>query len=214
MSNEFKEIFDNKKVDVDGFMKQIVVNGDLGYIVMNVENGLSDIISNYSVNDYELLNPGFKESINRFADQIPDDKPLVLEMTGYNFSEEEQKRIQNAVWHDYEFDYTVENNEYKKTIQKTLFHFVLSVIFLAYLYTGTHSEMWMQIFWIPLWVFLDTVFSLFISVIPDVKKSKRRLVQRQTMKLVFTEKFVDALTDEDIKILKQGVKDNAKVNIV
>ena len=214
MSNEFKEIFDNKKVDVDGLLKKIIVNDELGYIVANVENGLSDVISNYCVKEYEILNPYFKETVNRFASQIPDDKPLVLELTGYKFSEEEKARIQNAVWHDYEFDYTVENNEYKKYIQKTLFHFVLSVLFLAYLYTGTHSEMWMQIFWIPLWVFLDTVFALFLSVIPTVKKNKRRLVQRQTMKLVFTEKFIDVLTDEDIKILKQGVKDNAKINIL
>lgn len=207
--NEYQKLFEDKQIKTDEILKNIIVNNRMGYITLSV-NSIDEALSSYGVKDYELLNVGLKASIDKFVAQIPDNYPIVLELTNHKFTEEEKTAIQNAIWHEYSFGYVEDVNYYKNYLKKTVFHLVLSVIFLAYLYTGQHHDMIVQIVWIPLWVFLDTVFSLFTSVIPDLRKSKRRLVQKQTMKLIFTEKFKDEISYAELDQYEKDILENIK----
>lgn len=209
MENNFKKTFDNKKINTNELMAQFTVNGETGYIVLHA-NSVDDVVSSYSVKGYEYLNPGFKGVLDKYSEYVPDSLPMVLEITGCDFSEKEKEQIQNAIWHEYEYDYLSENRDMRRTKVRAASNLVFSLIFLAYLYFWEPEGLIVDLIWVPLWAFLDAVMCLFLYDLPGSRKQRRRFVQKQTMKLVFTKKFIDNdPTREELRKYHTAVLKNA-----
>ena len=96
LRNDFRLYFLRKKVDYDKAVKYYFIDKDVAYITCKV-SGLDDIISRYSVPGYELLSEDFSNYLERIMIHIPEKYPLVLEITGHQFTKDEQTRIEDAI---------------------------------------------------------------------------------------------------------------------
>lgn len=210
MNQNFKKAFDNKKIKIDELMAQLTVNGGMGYLVLHADNA-NDVVSSYSVNEYEFLNPGFKAVLDKYAAYVPDSLPLVLEITGCDFTEQEKKQIQNAIWHEYEYDYLSENQGMRKTLLHAASSLLFALFFLSYLYFWKPQGLVVDLIWVPLWAFLDSVLALFLYDLPGSRKLRRRYVQKQTAKLLFTKEYnADDPTHEEVRQYQNVILRNTR----
>lgn len=95
-----RRLFLKRDAKLDERLKTDVIDNGIATIPCRV-TGMDEIISHYSVKGYETLSPEFSEYIESSAVYIPGEYPIVLEISGYNFSEEEQKMIRNTIHEDY-----------------------------------------------------------------------------------------------------------------
>ena len=208
MKTDLKKLYDSRNIDVNRYMQNLIIDGKYGYITLSVKD-INDVVSSYSIKNYESLSDSFRSAFDFYAEQIPDNIPLFLELTDHEFSPEEKQAIQRAVSHEYGFDYVIRYKEIRKKIRIACINFVLSILFLFYLYyTWKHSEMVIQLVWIPLWFFLDSVFQLVLSVLPEHKKMKRKSMQKQTVKLIFTKEYNDYISKDQLESYKKEVISN------
>ena len=101
---DFRLYFLRKRVDYDKAVKYYFIDKDVAYITCKV-SGLDDIVSHYSVPGYELLNEDFSNYLERIMVHIPEKYPLVLEITGHQFTKDEQTRIEDAIWTQFELQF-------------------------------------------------------------------------------------------------------------
>ena len=94
-----RRLFLKRDAKLDERLKKDVIDHGIATIPCRV-TGMDDVISHYSVKGYETLSSEFSEYIESSASFIPGDYPIVLEISGYNFSEEEQKMIRNTIHED------------------------------------------------------------------------------------------------------------------
>ena len=94
-----KKSFKKMKVDYYRYVKDFYLEDGLAYISCNVSD-YYDVIDKYSVEGYEWLNESFARFVETNAEYIPVEYPIVLEICGKKFSDE-QKAVINETIHDY-----------------------------------------------------------------------------------------------------------------
>ena len=94
-----KEEYYKKKSHLINRLNKDVIRDGTAYLSCKIE-GLDDVLSKFSVNGIEALNGEFKDEFLSFVDCIPQEYPLVLEIHGPQFTEEEKKMITEAVISD------------------------------------------------------------------------------------------------------------------
>ena len=129
-------LFSRKSIDPNKFIKEIYVENGLAYISCNVE-GYYDVIDRYSVNGYEWLNQSFTRFIEENAVTIPVTYPIVLEICGYGFTEEEKDIIEGTVADYYALKMADVQARYNKEKKRTIFQIIMSVIMAGLLYISS-----------------------------------------------------------------------------
>lgn len=209
MHYDFKKSFDSKQIKIQELMKSVTVNNDTGYVTIHV-NRVEDVLSTYSITGYEFLNGVFKSVLSKYIAYIPAHFPMVLEITGCEFTEAEKESIQNAIWHEYEYDYLTEFKGIKHAAMRSVVGLGFALVFLAYLIFGNPASIVVDLVWIPLWTLLDPLISLFWYVIPNFRQMKRRLIQCQTMKILYTKEYKDiAPSQETLSKIHEDIIANA-----
>lgn len=90
------EKFKNAKFNYSKFVKKYYMEKGEAYITIKV-NSIHDIISRYSIKEYEWINPEFAEYIEECANYIPTEVGIIIEICGKQFTEEEQEVIENVI---------------------------------------------------------------------------------------------------------------------
>ncbi|MBR2546489.1 MAG: hypothetical protein IKE93_10040, partial [Erysipelotrichaceae bacterium] len=85
-----KKSFRKMKIDYYRYVKDFYLEDGLAYISCNV-NDYNDIINPYSVEGYEWLNESFARFVESNAEYIPVEYPIVLEICGKNFSDQQKE---------------------------------------------------------------------------------------------------------------------------
>ena len=88
--------FKNVKFNYAKFVRRHYMEKGEAYISVNV-NSIDDIISNYSIKDYEWVNPEFIEYIENCAYYIPVEEAIVIDIMGAKFTEEEREIIERVL---------------------------------------------------------------------------------------------------------------------
>ena len=90
-----------------------ILEDGIAYIPCHIES-MEDILSRYSVRGCESLNAEFADYIINFINCIPTKYPIVLEIYGSKFTEEEKKVITETIVSDgdYELGKTIQENRY------------------------------------------------------------------------------------------------------
>jgi len=97
-----REEYYKKKSHLISRLNKDVIRDGTAYLSCKIE-GLDDVLSKFSVNGIEALNGEFKDEFLSFVDCIPQEYPLVLEIHGPQFTEEEKKMITEAVNSDADY---------------------------------------------------------------------------------------------------------------
>lgn len=210
MSQEYLNKFRKRKVDYKKAVDTFFMSRGIACICCNV-TGTGDIINNYSVPGYEMLNESLVSYINSVIGNIPTDVPAVIEFCGCKFTDEEKKTIENAVWNHYE----IELGKALKTRRLQFLRFVWFALFfivsLVLILMGKAGTAYSELMYILFYFFGDTVIGYLFYENRGIENERIRSAQLVTMKVIFREQFLDRdFTDEEVREILADVSTNAK----
>ncbi len=150
---------------------------------------MEDIISKYSIRDCESLNSEFSDYIMSFIECIPAKYPIVLEIYGPKFTEDEKRIIVDTIVSDgdYELGRTIqENRHHRLVLVEMVIGTVVSGILLALI--GKYlDDIPQEFFYVLFWLFADS-FVRYIFVERGDYRDKRIGAGRiASMKVEFAE---------------------------
>lgn len=158
---------------------------------------MSDIIHPYSVPGYEYLSSGFIEFLDRFKTILPDEMPVVLEITGTQFNDQDKSVIDKAIWMHYGLILSEASRNMKKIKWRIAVYIILMIFSssLMLLAANVTDEIIANYSAVLFWFFGYRILThLILDYHPKHKEYKwyRRL---SALKLVFsndTEQPIDA----------------------
>lgn len=174
--------------------------------------GIDEVISHFSVPGYETLSPEFSEYIESSAAFIPPEYPIVLELSGCRFSEEEQEIIRSTIRDDYTYELGAVQGENRKQLIVALLMLIGMLVtgFLAFGARGI-GDTAIEIIYIFFWFFADLVACYFLLDRFDNRKKRLLAGRLADMTVYFSEKYDDsAVTDEDAQLVYREMEKMAE----
>jgi hypothetical protein len=180
--------FLNKKSLLEHRLNNEVLEDGVAYIPCHVEN-MEDIISKYSIRDCESLDSEFNDYIMSFIECIPTKYPIVLEIYGPKFTEDEKKIIVDTIISDgdYELGRTIkENRHHLLVFGEMVIGTVLSGILLALI--GKYFEEFpKEFFYVVFWLFADSFVRYIFIERGDYRNERIDAGRIASMKVEFVE---------------------------
>lgn len=185
--SNIRKFLDKKSLLEHRLNKEVLEDG-IAYIPCHVEN-IEDIISKYSIRDCESLNSEFSDYIMSFIECIPAKYPIVLEIYGPKFTEDEKRIIVDTIVSDgdYELGRTIQENRHHRLVfVEMVIGTVVSGILLALI--GKYlDDIPQEFFYVLFWLFADS-FVRYIFVERGDYRDKRIGAGRiASMKVEFAE---------------------------
>lgn len=180
-----KDFYYKKSYLKKRLQKDVLENG-IAYIPVKV-TGIEDIISRFSIKGCESLDDEFANFVIDYTEFVPSENPIVLEIHGPEFTEEEKALIIETVTAD--MDYSLGRTEKEIRRKRKIFHWmtagtVVSGILLAVIRKILVSVP-LEFFYVIFWLFADSfVRYLFIENF-DYKKQKVIAGRLASMKVEF-----------------------------
>jgi len=148
--------FLNKKSFLKLRLNKEILEDGIAYIPCYVQN-MEDIICKYSIRDCVSLNSEFTDYITDFIECIPTKYPIVLEIYGAKFTEEQKKIIVDTIASegDYELGRTIQENRHHRLVfGEMVIGTVISGILLSLIgkYLGDIPQ---EFFYVLFWLFAD-----------------------------------------------------------
>lgn len=210
MSKEYLRKFKNRKVDYKKAVDTFFMSKGIACICCNV-TGIGDIINNYSVPGYEMLNESLISYINGVMGNIPNDVPAVIEFCGCSFSDEEKKTIENAVWNHYEIELGKAQKTRRLQFLRFLWFAIFFIVSLTLILMGKAGTAYSELLYILFYFFGDTVIAYLFYEKKGTETERIRFAQLVTMKVIFREQFLDRdFTDEEVREILKDISTNAE----
>ena len=183
-----REEYYKKKSQLINRLNKDVIRDGTAYLSCKVE-GLDDILSKFSVKGIQSLNGEFKDEFLSFVDCIPQEYPLVLEIHGPQFTEEEKKMITEAVNSDADYllgKTEADNRHHRKVFWWMVAGTVGSGVLLAVLKHFV-DEVPLEFFYVLFWLFADALVRYLFIEFGDYKNEKIQAGRIASMKVEFVE---------------------------
>lgn len=186
-NNNIKK-FLNKKSFLKYRLNEEVLENGIAYIPCYAPN-MEDIICKYSIRDCVSINSEFSDYITDFVECIPINYPIVLEIYGSKFTEEEKKIIIDAIVSDGDYDLgrTIQENRHHRFVFKEMvIGTVISGILLALIgkYLGNIPQ---EFFYVVFWLFADSFVRYIFIESGDYRDKKIVAGRIASMKVEFVE---------------------------
>ena len=211
MKNRLARYYKNKRVDYAGEVSGSFISRGVAYIPMHIEDK-TDVLSRYSVEGVPYLNGEFLATLDSVTEHIPEDLPLVLELTGHRFTAEEEQTVEKAIRAHYALRLGAYEYEKKGNRARMLWFFGYLAVFLALvlfnvLPKGVTYEIAYLLFYSLGDRFLESVF--LARGRNDAEKLS--LAQLSSLKVVFTETYDPRqLTREEAETFTAEVTEKAR----
>lgn len=190
MMNEDNNIrkFLNKKSLLERRLKNEVLEDGIAYIPCHVES-MEDIISRYSVKGCESLNAEFADYIMSFVECIPIKYPIVLEIYGSKFTDEEKEIIVEAIVSDgdYQLGRTIQENRHHRMV---FIEMVIGTIIMGLIITFIGQYVGgipRELFYVLFYLFADSFVRYLFIERGDYKNEKISAGRIASMKVRFVE---------------------------
>ena len=186
-NNKLEEYY-NKRSDLKQRLEKDVIRDGVAYLAGKV-NGLDDILSKFSVKGIQSLNGEFKDELLNFVDCVPKEYPLVLEIHGPRFTEEEKEMIKEAVISDADYllgKTEAENRHHRKVFWSMVAGTVGSGILLGAIKEFV-DEVPLEFFYVLFWLFADALVRYLFIEFEDYKNDKIQAGRIASMKVEFVE---------------------------
>ena len=183
------EDYYKKQSNLKHRLEKDVIRDGIAYLACKVD-GVDDILSKFSVKGLEAgLNSEFIDALLNFVDCIPQEYPLVLEIHGPRFTEEEKEMIKEAVISD--ADYLLGKTEAENRHHSRVFWWMVagtlgSGILLA-LIKEFVDEVPLEFFYVLFWLFADALVRYLFIEFGDYKNEKIRAGRIASIKVEFVE---------------------------
>ena len=178
-----------KKSYLDRRLQKDVMEDGIAYVPCRVD-GISDIISKYSTKDCESLDGEFVDYLLDFIDCIPEEYPVVLEVHGPKFTDEEKKLITETIESD--TDYMLGKTEAENRHHRRVFFWMAvgtigSGILLSVIKKFISDEIPIEFFYVLFWLFADEFVRYLFIENSTYKDDKIRAGRIASMKVEFVE---------------------------
>ena len=207
-------LFESRRGHLEYRAKRDYVRNGIASIPCRIFS-FSDVISPYSVKDYETLNPDFLDYVKTTADVTPPDCPLVLNIIGNCLSLDEKKTIEKIVRDDFSYDLGLaEIHEHRHT---RIFAFmflglVLSGILLWL--TETLAEEPREVFFILFWFMGESLCDYIFLTGHDLRRERRLAGRLASIKVVFSETYEDPdYTESEVEKLYSEIEQDVNETI-
>ena len=180
--------FLNKKTLLEHRLNNEVLEDGIAYIPCHVQN-MDDIISKFSIRDCPSLDSEFSDYIVNFIECIPIKYPIVLEIYGAKFSEEEKQIIVDTIAADgdYELGRIIQENKHHRLVfVEMVIGTVISGILLALI--GKYlEEIPQEFFYVLFWLFADAFVRYIFIERGDYRDQRIGAGRIASMKVEFIE---------------------------
>ena len=183
-----REEYYKKKSQLINRLNKDVIRDGTAYLSCKVE-GLDAILSKFSVRGIQSWNGEFIDEFLSFVDCIPQEYPLVLEIHGPQFTEEEKKMITEAVISDADYllgKTEAENSHHRKVFWWMVAGTVGSGVLLGVLRHFV-DDVPLEFFYVLFWLFADALVRYLFIEFGDYKNEKIRAGRIASMKVEFVE---------------------------
>lgn len=211
MKSRLARYYKKRHIDYEKEVSGFFISRGVAYISMRVENK-EDVLSRYSVEGAPYLNSEFVAVLDSIAEHIPEDLPLVLELTGRRFTPEEEQTVEKAIRAQYALRLGAYEYEKKGVRLRMLWFCLYLAVFLGLvlfkvLPGGVPYEIAYLLFYSLGDRFLESVF----LARGRSAAEKLSLAQLSSMKIVFTEVYDPRqLTKEEAETFTAEVTETAR----
>ena len=185
-------------------VKSVFIRGDEAVLPCHVSS-YDDIVSHYSVSGYETLNPEFTAYVEDAISFIPPEYPVVLEISGCSFTEEEQNVIRDTVKEDFMYDLGAVQEQNSR--QNKIMLFMLAGMILTWLFVSFWeglSEMSLEFIYIVFWFFADLVISYVFLDNPESLHRRVLAGRLARIKVSFVQNVEDC--DKELENMEEEIK--------
>ena len=202
-----KKLFMKRDAKLNERLKSDYIRNGIAVLPCNV-SGMDDIVSHFSVKKYETTNPEFFEYIEATASYVPGDYPIVLEISGCTFTEEEKKTISAMIHEDFLYALGAIQQENKRQL---IFSWIMLICMLitgaiTFAIKGASPSI-VEIAYVFFWFFADMVACYWFLDRFENKKKRLLAGRLADMTIRFREKFDDiTVTDEDAQAVYEEME--------
>ena len=201
------KLFESRKGHLDSRIKRDYVRNGIATIPCRISD-YSDVISTYSVKDYETLNTEFVGYLKETAELTPSACPLVLNIIGDCLSQEEKKTIEETILDDFAYDLgMVEKTEkrHTQTFILMLVGLVLSGVILCL--TKTLRQEPRELLYILFWFMGEALCDYIFLTGYELRRERRLAGRLASIKVVFSENYqAPNYTESDVEQLYSEIE--------
>ena len=201
------KLFESRKGHLDYRIKRDYVRNGIATIPCRISD-YSDVISTYSVKDYETLNTEFADYLKETAELTPPACPIVLNIIGDCLSQEEKKTIEETILDDFAYDLgMVEKTEkrHTQTFILMLAGLLLSGVIL-YLTEALREEP-RELLYILFWFMGETLCDYIFLTGYELRRERRLAGRLASIKVVFSENYqAPNYTESDVDQLYSEIE--------
>lgn len=201
------KLFESRKGHLDYRIKRDYVRHGIATIPCRISD-YSDVISTYSVKDYETLNTEFVDYLKETAELTPPACPIVLNIIGDCLSQEEKKTIEETILDDFAYDLgMVEKTEkrHTQTFILMLAGLLLSGVIL-YLTEALREEP-RELLYILFWFMGETLCDYIFLTGYELRRERRLAGRLASIKVVFSENYqAPNYTESDVDQLYSEIE--------
>jgi hypothetical protein len=158
------QMFRKKEFNLNNFINDYYMDQNNAYMTVKV-NDYSDIVSKYSVENYEWINKEFADHLELMAYYIPVEEPIVIEITGKKFTDEQKRIIEKVIktyfglkLGDTMLLLNANRNKYTILLIFGVLSFVMFYLLFMANIIATILEIGSLVFWFIMWSFADLAF--------------------------------------------------------
>ena len=209
------KLFESRKGHLDDRIKRDYVRNGIATIPCRI-SGYSDVISLYSVKEYETLNTEFTDYLKEAAELTPPECPLVLNIIGDCLTREEKKTIEETILDDFAYDLGVVEREDKRHTQ-TFWLMFLGMLLSGVLlwFTKAAAEEPRELLYILFWFMAENLCDYIFLTGHDLRRDRRLAGRLASIKVVFSESYeAPNYTKDDVEELYSEIERDVKETIM
>lgn len=188
-------------------MGDFAMNNGIAHMVCNI-TGIDQVVSNFSVPGYEVLQSEFADYLDRLTECIPDNCPVLLEITGTVLTSTEKARIEQAIRNRYALKLARLRTQRRATVARSIwFAIFASLSLFGVLYSrDTQQVVANELIYVIFYAFGDRMLQSFFLDGRDMRGIRLQLARMKNMKLCFSEHYTDReLTNEEAAEIRQDI---------
>lgn len=214
VNRKMVRLFETRKGNLDYRIKRDYIRNGIATLPCRILE-YNDVISSYSVKNYETLNPDFVDYLKSAAEVTPPEYPIVLNIIGDCLSQEEKETIEDVVLDEMAYDLGIVEKEEKRHMRIFLGMFFGLLISGVLLYlTHLMADEPRELVFILFWFMGDTLCDYIFLTGHDLRRDRRLAGRLASLKVVFSENYEEPdYTENDVNRLYSEIEKDVKRSI-
>lgn len=211
MAKDLKKEYAHKKLENKKIINQYLMSNGIAHFVC-VVNNRDEVINHFSPKEYEILSDDFSSYIDQVSLNLPDNVPVLIEITGCEFNDDDKVAIRNAIWTRYEllasYKQKQRSNSKLRVIWFALILFIICIC-IVLLKDTSQNQIYLNLFFILFYFFGDFILRTPLLENKTINKDRIKYIQLSRARVYFSgNKPLSNLSDEQVKRIEQAVIDN------